>query len=172
MLYAVRAPTLKNRGLFAPLSRESGLLLNNALMCSAALTVLLGTLYPLFLDAFGLGKISVGAPFFNQVFLPLMAPVLMLMGVGPLLPWKRADLANVFGRLKLATLLLGVAVTVPWLFRGADGATALLAACGFGSAAWVACGTLTAWWDQVKPRPGAGSSLGNDCGGFPDPYGG
>ncbi|NDC89350.1 MAG: heme lyase CcmF/NrfE family subunit, partial [Bacteroidetes bacterium] len=159
-LYALRSPRVASPITYEITSRESLLLVNNLVFSVSALVVLLGTLYPLFLDALGLGKISVGAPFFNQVFLPLMAPVLMLMGLGPLLPWKRADLANVFGRLKLATALLAIAASVPWMFRDTDLTPPLLASCGFGAATWIACGTLTAWWEQVKPRSGAGSSFG------------
>ena len=151
LLYAARAPLLRNRGMFAPLSRESGLLLNNALMCSAAMTVLLGTLYPLVLDALDMGKISVGAPFFNQVFLPLMAPVFLIMGLGPLLPWKRADMGGVFARLKVAALLMCVVGAIPWMIKGEGISSTLLASCGFSAATWVTLGTLTAWWDRLKP---------------------
>src|SRR6266478_6406108 len=92
-LYAVRAPALKGGGLFAPVSREGALVLNNLLFATAAATVFLGTLYPLFLDAVGGGKVSVGAPFFNATFIPLMVPMVMALAFGPLLAWKRADLA-------------------------------------------------------------------------------
>ncbi len=95
MLYAVRAPSLKSGGLFAPISREGGLLLNNVLMVTGAGAVLLGTLYPLFADALSLGKVSVGPPFFNSVFLPLMVPMVLMMGIGPFLAWKRGDLMGV-----------------------------------------------------------------------------
>ena len=86
-LFAVRAPTLRAGGLFQPISREGGLLLNNLLMTTAAAAVLLGTLYPLFLDAVGGGKVSVGAPFFEAVFIPLMVPMMVAMAVGPFLAW-------------------------------------------------------------------------------------
>src|SRR5471032_1204456 len=78
-LYAVRAPALKLGGLFAPISREGALVLNNLLLATAAATVFLGTLYPLFLDAVGGGKVSVGAPFFTATFVPLMVPLLAAM---------------------------------------------------------------------------------------------
>src|SRR6185369_15206191 len=91
-LYAWRTARIGLGGSFAPVSRESFLLANNVLLAAAAGTVFLGTLYPLALDAFGAGKISVGPPYFEAVFVPLMAPALFLMAVGPLARWKRASL--------------------------------------------------------------------------------
>jgi len=107
-LYAIKAPKLEPGGLFSPLSRESGLLLNNLFLATAAATVLLGTLYPLIAEALELGTLSVGAPYFNTVFVPLMVPLVLLMGIGPMMAWKRSDLAGVLGRLKGA--LVGVVV--------------------------------------------------------------
>ena len=101
-LYAFRASTLKQGGLFAPISREGALVLNNLLLATATATVLLGTLYPLFLRAMSGAEISVGPPFFNRTFLPLMAPVLVAMAIGPLLAWKRGDLAAALQRLWVA----------------------------------------------------------------------
>ncbi|MES2013582.1 MAG: heme lyase CcmF/NrfE family subunit, partial [Pseudomonadota bacterium] len=89
-LFAWRAPTVGRGGKFSVISRESFLLANNVLLAVAAFSVLLGTLYPLFLDALGLGKISVGPPYFDTVFAPLMAPALFLMGIGPIARWKSA----------------------------------------------------------------------------------
>jgi cytochrome c-type biogenesis protein CcmF len=122
-LYAVRAPAMKGGGLFAPVSREGGLVLNNLLLSTACATVLLGTLYPLFLDALTGDKITVGPPYFNATFGPLMVPVLIAMGVGPMLRWKRGDLLGAVQRLKfaiIATVLalfatLVVAHDGPWL---------------------------------------------------------
>ncbi|MDH5748525.1 MAG: heme lyase CcmF/NrfE family subunit, partial [Rhodospirillales bacterium] len=90
-LFASRGPSLKGGGLFQPISREGALLLNNLLMTTAAAVVLLGTLYPLFLDAVGGGKVSVGPPFFNMVFVPLMVPMILVMAMAPFLAWKRGD---------------------------------------------------------------------------------
>ena len=94
LLFAWRAPQLQGGGLFAPISREGGLLLNNLLLTTAAATVLLGTLYPLFLDVVAGQKVSVGPPFFNMTFVPIMVPLLVAMAVGPILPWKRGDLCG------------------------------------------------------------------------------
>lgn len=101
-LFAWRAPTVGRGGKFDVVSRESFLLANNVLLAVAAISVLFGTLYPLFLDALGLGKISVGPPYFDTVFAPLMAPALFLMGVGPIARWKQSSLPELALRLRWA----------------------------------------------------------------------
>jgi len=93
-LYAWRASTLKQGGLFAPISREGALVLNNLFLTTACATVFVGTLYPLALEVLTGDKISVGAPFFNLTFGPLFVPLLMAVPFGPLLAWKRGDLAG------------------------------------------------------------------------------
>src|SRR5581483_9763135 len=98
-LYAWRAPQLARGAAFRLLSRESMLLANNVALAAAAGTVLLGTLYPLLIDALGLGKLSVGPPYFNSVFVPLMAPAVFLAGVGPLVRWREASFAELARRL-------------------------------------------------------------------------
>ena len=121
-LFAYRASGLRQGGIFAPISREGSLVLNNILLTVACATVLVGTLYPLVTDAFGL-KISVGAPYFNMTFGPLMLPLLFAMPFGPYLAWKRGDIYAAAQRLLVAALLaIGViaatfAVTKPgpWL---------------------------------------------------------
>ena len=141
-LYAVRAPRLRAGGLFAPVSREGGLLLNNLLLAVACATVLLGTLYPLAIDALGAGKVSVGAPYFNAVFVPIAAPLILLAGAGPLLSWKRADAAGVLDRLKwagAAAAAAGLAV----LFAADSGGA--LAALGIALAVWLAGAALHEW---------------------------
>jgi cytochrome c-type biogenesis protein CcmF len=110
-LYALRAPKLKTGGLFSPVSREGALVLNNFLLSVGAATVFIGTLYPLVLDAIGGDKVSVGPPYFNATFVPLMVPMILVMGIGPLLSWKRADLAGALARLKAAgAISAGVAL--------------------------------------------------------------
>jgi len=104
-LFAWRAPALKPGGAFAPISRESALVLNNILLSAATTTVLLGTLYPLIREAIGGQAISVGPPYFNLTFTPLMAALLVLLPAGPLLAWKRGDAAGVAQRLGLAALI-------------------------------------------------------------------
>ncbi|MDP6791840.1 MAG: heme lyase CcmF/NrfE family subunit [Arenicellales bacterium] len=93
-LYAWRAPAVRSSGGFNLVSREAGLLLNNVLLVVSAATILLGTLYPLVIDALGLGKISVGPPYFNAVFIPLTAPLAILVGVGSMLRWKKDQLGR------------------------------------------------------------------------------
>ena len=113
-LFAWRAPKVGLGGSFEPVSRESLLLMNNVFLVVAAGSVLLGTLYPLFLDALNLGKISVGPPYFETVFVPLLTPALFLMGVGPLARWKEARLADLALRLRWALAVSVVsAVLVP-----------------------------------------------------------
>ncbi|MFT5507005.1 MAG: cytochrome c-type biogenesis protein CcmF [Hyphomicrobiaceae bacterium] len=122
-LFAFRMRSLRQGGLFAPISREGGLILNNVLLTTACATVLIGTLYPLFLEALNGMKISVGAPYFNATFVPLMIPLLMAMPFGPALAWKRGDLPAAMQRL-LASLILALVAMVavfavayrgPWL---------------------------------------------------------
>ena len=104
LLYAIRAPQVKSSASFELVSRESVLLINNVLLVVTAASILLGTLYPLVIDALGLGKLSVGPPYFNAVFIPLMAPLALVVGFGVLLRWKADDLKTVSKR------LIGVAI--------------------------------------------------------------
>ena len=146
-LYALRAPQLKSGGLFQPVSREGALLLNNLLMATAAAVVLLGTLYPLFLDALDLGKISVGPPFFNIVFIPLMIPMIIAMGVGPMMAWKRGDLVHALKRLRVAFIITFVAVLASWaMWTGGSFTMAL----GFGLAAWLVTGALVEFSERIR----------------------
>src|ERR1700737_3806550 len=109
-LYSWRAPMLKQGGLFAPISREGALVFNNLFLLSACGTVLVGTLYPLVLEALMGDKISVGAPFFNATFGPLFVPILIAMPFGPLLAWKRGALLGVAQRLTSAAAMAAIAV--------------------------------------------------------------
>ncbi len=138
-LYAWRGPALKGGGLFRPISREGGLVLNNFLLTAAAAAVLLGTVYPLILDVLNAGKISVGAPYFNSVFIPMMVPLVLAMGIGPLLNWKRGELGPTVYRLKISAGLAVLAGIGAWLFI--DRASAL-AAFGVFLAAWLMFATL------------------------------
>ncbi len=111
-LYAYRVPLMKSNNHFALTSRESGLLMNNILLTVAMFTVLLGTLYPLLLDALSLGKISVGAPYFSSVFIPIMIPAVVLLAVVPFLRWKSDSVLRVFHQLKRLWLIMGVIVLI------------------------------------------------------------
>jgi cytochrome c-type biogenesis protein CcmF len=100
LLYAVRAPTVKSSATFELVSRESVILLNNVLLVVTASSILLGTLYPLVIDALGLGKISVGPPYFNAIFIPLMAPLALAVGFGMLLRWKKDTIGQLALRVR------------------------------------------------------------------------
>jgi len=116
-LFAWRAPKVGLGGRFALISRETLLLVNNVLLVVAAGSVLLGTLYPLFIDALGLGKLSVGPPYFQTVFVPLMVPLLFLIGLGPSARWKEASVSDLKVRLGWAFgLALIAGVGLPFLF--------------------------------------------------------
>ncbi|MBR1194820.1 heme lyase CcmF/NrfE family subunit [Bradyrhizobium sp. AUGA SZCCT0240] len=119
-LYAWRASTLKQGGLFAPISREGALVLNNLFLTTACATVFVGTLYPLALEVLTGDKISVGAPFFNLTFGPLFVPLMMAMSFGPLLAWKRGDLLGAAQRLTAAGIaaLVAIAVAYAWTYGG------------------------------------------------------
>ena len=117
LLFAWRAPKVGLGGRFALMSKETLLLINNVLLVVAAGSVLLGTLYPLLIDALGLGKLSVGPPYFETVFVPLMMPLLFLIGVGPGARWKEARAADLLQRLKFAALFaLASGLALPYLF--------------------------------------------------------
>jgi cytochrome c-type biogenesis protein CcmF len=146
-LFALRAPALKAGSPFAPISREGALLLNNCLMSAATATVLLGTLYPLFLDVVAGEKISVGPPYFNSTFVPLMVPMIAVMAIGPFLGWRRGDLAAVMGRLWIMFLAMAIVTLATWrLVTGSS----MLAALGLGLAAWLFVGTLVEYADRIK----------------------
>ena len=138
-LFAWRGPALGGGGLFRPVSREGGLLLNNFLLTAAAASILLGTLYPLFLDAMGGGKVSVGAPYFSSVFVPLMVPLVMGMGIGPLLAWKRGDGVGALSQLWPAIGVALAAALAVWIMAAREVA---LPALGMGLAAWLLFSTL------------------------------
>ena len=148
-LYALRAPRLEQGGLFAPVSREGGLLINNLFLATAAATVLLGTLYPLIAEALELGKLSVGAPYFNTVFIPLMVPLVLLMGIGPQLAWKRSDLPGVLGRLKGAVIAVALAFVTALLLSGFS-VIDIAGSAGIALAAWLLAATLTEWMGRIR----------------------
>jgi cytochrome c-type biogenesis protein CcmF len=147
LLFALRAPALKPGGLFAPVSREGALVLNNLFLATATATVFLGTLYPLFLDAYSGDSVSVGAPFYSRTFVPLMVPLVAAMAVGPFLAWKRADLAGVLGRLKLAAGL-AVAAVLAALYLAQGGP--VMALFGVALAAWLFAASILEWAGRVK----------------------
>jgi cytochrome c-type biogenesis protein CcmF len=155
-LYAWRAPTVGLGARFALVSRETFLLVNNVLLVVAMGAVLLGTLYPLLLDALNLGKISVGPPYFDTVFVPLMAPLAFLMGIGPLARWKQAALPDIATRLRWAA---GVAVVAALLTGWIAGSVSWLAGLGMLMAWWIVASVATDLWERVRPAGGVSTKL-------------
>ncbi|HXX50085.1 MAG TPA: heme lyase CcmF/NrfE family subunit [Xanthobacteraceae bacterium] len=139
-LYGWRAPLLKQGGLFAPISREGALVFNNLFLTTAYATVLVGTLYPLALEALTGEKISVGAPFFNATFGPLFIPLLVVMPFGPLMGWKRGDLLGAAQRLMAAALLAVLAMAAAFAIEQGG---PVLAPFGAGIAVFVMAGAVT-----------------------------
>src|SRR5690606_37128162 len=138
-LFAIRSPALRQGGLFAPISREGALILNNLFLATAVGAVLVGTLYPLLLDALAGTTISVGAPFFDLTFGSLMAPLLLVLPFGPLLAWKRADIVGAAQRL-IGAAALAIFATI--LISALGGVTISLAPLGLLLGFWVAFGAI------------------------------
>jgi cytochrome c-type biogenesis protein CcmF len=147
LLFALRAPKVGGGGRFSAVSRETFLLANNVLLISAAGSVLLGTLYPLFLDALNLGKISVGPPYFDSVFVPLLTPLVFLMGIGPIARWKEAQLPDLWQRLRWA---LAVSVVTALILPVLMGEWNLRVSFGLLLALWIVAATVV----NVKERIG------------------
>ena len=149
-LFAWRGPKVGVGGVFEPVSREAMLLANNVLLMVATAAVLLGTLYPLVLDALGLGKISVGPSYFEAVFVPLMVPALFLMGVGPIARWKKASLPELAVQLRWAAAASFIAALVAPLLMGRwtpmVGFSLLLAF-------WIIATAATTLWQRVQDQP-------------------
>jgi len=144
-LFAWRAPSMAPTGMFAPLSREGGLVLNNLLLCSMAAVVLSGTLWPMFADLLLQQKISVGPPFFNTALLPLAVPLILAMAAGALLPWKRARLWPVLQRLWWAALIAAAGVALMLAFTG----WRIGPAFGIGGGLWLVCGAAADIADRI-----------------------
>ena len=163
-LFAVRAPLLKAGGLFQPISREGALVFNNVFLTTAAATVLVGTLYPLVVEALSGAKISVGAPFFNITFGPLMIPLLMLVPIGPLLSWKRADLYPALQRLFWVAGLALLAVIVTLALTSGE---PVLASLGIGLAVWVMIGSFAEIWTRAGIGKASAASTFSRLAGLP-----
>jgi len=157
LLFAWRGPKVGLGGAFEPVSREGMLLANNVLLLVATAAVLLGTLYPLVLDTLNLGKISVGAAYFEAVFVPLMAPALFLMGVGPISRWKRAELPELAVRLRWAAAVSCIAALCATVAMNLISPTerGLSPLVGFGllMAAWITCTTALTLYSRVQGWP-------------------
>lgn len=155
-LFAWRAPSVGRGGKFALISRESFLLANNLLLAVAAISVLFGTLYPLFLDALGLGKISVGPPYFDTVFVPLMTPALFLMGVGPIARWKQASLPELAIRMRWAfAVSVSTALLLPLLL----GHWTPMIGLGLFLALWIFASSAQQVYQRLRPQSQTGQPL-------------
>jgi cytochrome c-type biogenesis protein CcmF len=151
-LYAWRAPAVSSGGHFDLLSRESSLLMNNLLFSAFTILVLFGTLAPLIYEAFGWGKISVGFPWFNKMFMALAPFLALLLGIGPLVRWKHDGVLRLLGKLWPALLLT---LAFAWWVTMAEFAAAhLWVAMGLGLAAWLLFSHLTVLFERLKLRPG------------------
>jgi cytochrome c-type biogenesis protein CcmF len=156
-LYAARAPALEPSGLFQPISREGALVLNNLLLAVATGSILLGTLYPLLLDALTGEKVSVGPPFFNTIMIPLAVPLLIGMAVAPQLSWKRAELGGAILKLWPALLASVAAALMSWFLVDRQSALATL---GLALATWLLVGALMEIAERVHAfRASAGESV-------------
>lgn len=153
-LYAWRAPKVGLGGKFSLVSRESMLLVNNVLLLAAAGTVFLGTLYPLFLDALNLGKISVGPPYFETVFVPLMLPVLLLLAIGPFVRWKSAPFADILLRMRWIALATLVFAVIAWM----SFASSPMVVLGVAFTVWILLATASHMIERLRHAP-AGTSL-------------
>jgi len=163
-LFAWRAPLLRQGGLFAPVSRESALVVNNLFLATACATVFIGTLYPLVLEMLTGDKISVGPPFFNATFVPLLVPLLLLLPIGQTLAWKRGDLLGAAQRAQLA-FGIGV-VTALAIFAFVRGGP-VLAPLGIGLGVFVVIGALWEIGDRVMARAGGGAAMWSRAKGLP-----
>ena len=152
VLFAWRAPRLAGGGSFDLVSRDAGLLANNVLLAVVTAAILLGTLYPLFMDALNLGKISVGPPYFDAVFVPLMTPVVILMMVAPFVRWKRDGIARIVRKVTPG-LLVSAVVGIGWAF--AIGHVTWRTVLGLALAAWVLLASAKLLQERLAERPGA-----------------
>jgi cytochrome c-type biogenesis protein CcmF len=145
-LYAWRAPSMRAGGRFRPISREGALVINNLLLVTGCAAVFIGTLYPLILDAISGEKVSVGPPFFESSFVWIMAPLLVLAAAGPLMAWKRADLAGVAQRLTIAFVAAAVAAILLVAIRGGPWGAIL----GLTIAAWLIGGVAAEFFERLR----------------------
>ena len=157
MLFAWRAPKVGLGGEFSLVSRETLLLVNNVVLVVAAGSVLLGTLYPLLLDALGLGKISVGPPYFNSVFVPLMVFLVVAMGFGPFARWKQASLPGMIKRLRVPFIVAAICgITLPFI----SGKWSALASLGLFMGCWLIFSVFVNAWLRVQESARKDSLLG------------
>ncbi|MFQ6371974.1 heme lyase CcmF/NrfE family subunit [Shewanella sp. YIC-542] len=156
-LFAFRASEMSSPARFELLSKETMLLVCNVLLTVAAGTVLLGTLYPLLIDALNMGKISVGPPYFNAVFVPIVLVLFGFMGIGPIIRWKKAKQGELRRQLLIpAAIALVFGLVMPFVIDGEFNPWVMF---GLGMALWVTLATLRAAYNMAKPNKDAAFSL-------------
>lgn len=143
--YAFRAPHIKSAAGFDPVSRETTLLLNNVFLFAFCMTVMMGTLYPVFMSALDLGSLSVGPPYYNTVMLPMLVPFVLLMGAAPSLGWRRATLKHIALPFIIAAMALAVILTLPMKEKA-------LSAAGFAMGGWIVIAMLHDLWKRSRLR--------------------
>ena len=146
-LYAWRSETVSSTGRFDWISRETALLMNNVIFFTLAVAVFVGTMYPLFIDALGLGKISVGRPYFDVMFALISIPLLLLMGIGPGVRWKRDDIAARLKAVRKGFIIsLVIGIMIPLVY---DGVLNIAAGLGLGAALWIALTTVQSYIERA-----------------------
>ena len=150
VLYAIHAPSTKSTSSFRLLSRETFLLFNSILLLVAMLTVLLGTIYPLIIEALNLGKLSVGAPYFNAVFIPVMSPLIVFLGFGVLTKWKQDNFIKLLKKLRIlliSSLLIGISIGIVFLSNNQ-----LKSIAGIIAALWICSTSLYSLFVKLKDK--------------------
>jgi len=164
LLYAIRAPQIRSASQFDLVSRDTALLFNNVILVVACISILLGTLYPLVVDALGIGKISVGPPYFNSVFIPLTMPLAILVGVGAMMRWKHDEITRLTRKLwpvLLASIVIGIVLMMLYTSE-----VKVMAVVGIVLALWVTGTTLLGFWDRIKGKGNVLRALGKVPLGF------
>ena len=150
LLFALKVPNVRGRIQFDWLSRESFLLINNIILTVVCAVILLGTLYPLLLDALGLGKISVGPPYFNAIFVPMMCLLVVFLGIGPISRWKTTKASHLLGKLSVVFIIAVLAAAItPFVFGGSFDAVVWMS---FTLAFWVLGSVLVDLKDKAKSK--------------------
>jgi len=144
-LFAKNAPKLKSGNMFSPISREGAIVINNIIFSAAAATVLLGTLYPIFIDALTANKVSVGPPYFESVFIPLMVPAILLCGFSPMLTWKRAVFDNMYERI-IFIFIVSILITSFLIYIRNGSAMTFL---GIFLSIWLFLGTIYDFFERI-----------------------
>ena len=147
-MYAWRSGTVVSTGRFSWFSRETALLLNNVILLTATTAVLVGTMYPLLVDALGIGKISVGRPYFDTMFALISIPLIVLLGIGPIMRWKKDNVQRLKKELSIIfAISLAIGLVLPFII---DGVINIATGLGLAGAIWIATTTLQSLYHRIK----------------------